>query len=84
MTKTFKNTFASDFDDEESRVSGIIAALQCSALHYDDLPPVPIRPTIKPETPPPRTSVFEFAGKASRGLTRNVTESDIRNTPSMS
>lgn len=37
--RTFKNTFAPHFDDQEFRVSGIIAALRASALHYDELPP---------------------------------------------
>jgi hypothetical protein len=39
MAKVFKNTFAPHHRNEEFRISGIIAALRCSALHYDDLPP---------------------------------------------
>ena len=47
-------------------------------------PPVPIKPTIKPEIPPPKTSDFLLAGKASLGLIRNKTETTIRNIPNMS
>jgi hypothetical protein len=46
-------------------------------------PPVPIRPTIKPDIPPPRTSDFGFAGKASLGLRRKIAEISIKNTPNM-
>lgn len=43
--------------------------------------PVPIRPTLKPETPPPRINDFTFAGKASLGLRRDVAEITIRKIP---
>jgi hypothetical protein len=39
---------------------------------------------MKPDIPPPRTRDFVFAGKASFGLTRNMIESEIKNTPRIS
>ena len=44
-------------------------------------PPVPIKPAIKPEIPPPRTRDFLLTGKARLGLIRNTTETTIRNIP---
>ena len=47
-------------------------------------PPVPIRPTIKPEIPPPKISDLLLAGIVSLGFIRNSAEITIRKIPNTS
>jgi hypothetical protein len=44
-------------------------------------PPVPTRPVIRPEIPPPVITIFLLVGTLSDGLTKNKADIIIKNIP---
>ncbi len=46
-------------------------------------PPVPTKPVINPDTPPPEITVHKLVGNFSVGLNKNEIEIIIKNTPRM-